>query len=185
MSNYRINQNYAKALLSLARERGEQDRVMDDMRLVERTFKENRELTVVMANPTLRESKKVAILHDLFSPHLCRLSMLFLAHVARQKRACHLRGIAGSYMEQYRDAHGIVYCTMRTAVDVVPEQIEAMKQLVAQHTGKEVELFNLVDKTMFGGFRLMFDNNLYDARIRAKIRKLHIAFSRNDYEGLL
>lgn len=185
MSNYRINHNYAKALLSLAAERNEQEQVMEDMRLVEATFREGRELSAVMANPTLREAKKASILEALFGQHVCRLSLVFLKHVAHQKRAGHLRGIASSYMEQFREANGIVYCTMRTAVDVVPEQIEAMKQLVAQHTGKEVELFNRVDKTMFGGFRLMFDNNLYDARIRAKIRKLHLAFDKNEYESQL
>ena len=34
MNNYRINKNYAKALFMLAAERGQVDRVADDMRLV-------------------------------------------------------------------------------------------------------------------------------------------------------
>jgi hypothetical protein len=38
---------------------------------------------------------------------------------------------------------------------------------------------------MLGSFKLEFDNKMYDARIRTKIRKLRMAFAKNEYESKL
>ena len=54
-----------------------------------------------------------------------------------------------------------------------------------QHTGRKVELQDRTDARMLGGFKLEFDHNMYDARIRTKIRKLRREFARNDYESKL
>ena len=42
-----------------------------------------------------------------------------------------------------------------------------------------------VNAHMLGGFKLEFDHNMYDARLRTKIRKLRKAFSENEYESKL
>ena len=65
MNNYRINTGYAKALFMLATDRGQADRVADDMRLVGGAMAANRELVAVFANPTVRYDKKLAIVRGL------------------------------------------------------------------------------------------------------------------------
>ena len=51
MSNYRINNHYAKALLLLSKDLDVVDRVAEDMRMVSCVCAENRELNVVFGNP--------------------------------------------------------------------------------------------------------------------------------------
>ena len=61
MEDYKVNTNYAKALF-LATENAEQQRaVLEDMRVVARVCVQNRELGVVMANPTIKECKKAGV----------------------------------------------------------------------------------------------------------------------------
>lgn len=60
-----------------------------------------------------------------------------------------------------------------------------MRQLIADFTQKKVDLYSRVDNKMLGGFKLTFDNNMYDARIRTKIKKLRNEFSKNIYESKL
>ena len=62
---------------------------------------------------------------------------------------------------------------------------EMVTRLVSDYTGKQVELHDRTDHKMLGGFKLEFNHNMYDARIRTKIRKLRIEFARNDYESKL
>ena len=56
-------------------------------------------------------------------------------------------------------------------------------EMVAEYTGKTVELHDRTDPKMLGAFKLEFDSKMYDARIRTKIRKLRIEFAKNVYES--
>lgn len=185
MSDYKINTNYAKALFLLASDMQQLDAVMSDMRLVNEVCRENRELGVVFNNPVIPEGKKVAILDDLFASHLSHLSMAFMHFVVKKRRAINLRGISNAYMEMHRNANNVILTDLVTAVEVDEESKAEVTRLVAEYTGKNVELQSRTDDKMLGGFCMRFDNNMYDARIRTKIMKLRQEFEKNIYESKL
>ncbi|MBR1766314.1 MAG: ATP synthase F1 subunit delta [Bacteroidales bacterium] len=185
MNDYRINTNYAKALLMTAEDLKVADRVMDDMRLVFAVCKENRELAVVFANPVVRPDKKGAILRELFADRCHEVTMAFLLFIVRKKRAVNLRGISDAYLSLYRESRGIVLADLVTHQPTAPEANEEVRKLVEQYTGKSVELNARTDPKMLGGFKLEFDHNMYDARLRTKIYKLRKEFAKNIYESKL
>lgn len=185
MNSYRINTNYAKALFMVASETADIDRVADDMRLVGSVFAENRELNVLFANPTVRQDKKAAIVRDLFTDKVSDCTMTFLLFVVRKNRSVSLRGICDAYLSLHRDARGIVLSDLVTHQPIDDKARQTVIDLVAEFTGKQVELLDHTDPNMLGGFKLEFDHNMYDARIRTKIRKLRNEFAKNDYESKL
>ncbi|MBQ9638481.1 MAG: ATP synthase F1 subunit delta [Bacteroidales bacterium] len=185
MNEYRVNLNYAKALMLVASDTDSVDTVCADMRLVYEVCAENRELVVVLVNPCVKESAKLAIVGDIFGSHVSQLSLAFMNFLIRKKRTVNLKGIARTFIELYREQRGIELCEIVTAKEVQPELLDEVRQAVGQYTGKDVELVSRVDNRMLGGYRLMFNNNMYDARLRTKIRKLRIAFSENIYESKL
>ena len=184
MENYRINTNYAKALYLLATDTSSVDTVCNDMKLVEEVCTKNHILNVVFGNPTIREAKKVAIIQELFGEKVEKVTLLFLSFVVRKRRAVNLKGIASAYIDMYRENNNIVLAELRTAVDVdVDEETRAMiRRVVGEYTNQTVELKDITDIRMLGGFCLKFNNYLYDARLRRKLAKLRIEFSKNIYE---
>ena len=62
---------------------------------------------------------------------------------------------------------------------------EAIRKAVGDHTHMEVELQHSVDPSILGGFSVVFDNNMYDARISSQVAKLRKEFSKNIYESKL
>ena len=185
MNDYRINTNYARALLILASERGVADRVADDMRTVRAVCADNHELVVVFANPTVPQDKKAAVVRALFGEHVAEETMAFMLFVVRKNRSVNLRGISDAYLSQWREMRGIMYTDLVTHQPIDDTARRMVTQMVAEHTGKTVELHDRTDSHMLGGFKLEFDHNMYDARIRTKIRKLRIEFAKNDYESKL
>ncbi len=185
MSNYRINTNYAKALFMLATDTGHLDRVADDMKLIGSVMADNRELAVVLGNPVVRGDKKNAIVQDLFAQHVCEDTMAFLAFLVRKNRSINLRGISDAYLALYREAKGIVLSDLVTHQPIDDNARAMVTRMVEEYTGKKVELHDRTDSNMLGSFKLEFDNKMYDARIRTKIRKLRIAFAKNEYESKL
>lgn len=185
MNSYRINTNYAKALIMLASEVDSIDRVADDMRLVGEVAAANRELSAVFTNPVVKSDKKAAILKELFVDRVCEATMAFLVFVVRKNRTANLRGISEAYLEQWRNERGIVLSDLVTHQPIDDSAREMVIRLVGEFTGRTVELHDRTDARMLGGFKLEFDHNMYDARIRTKIRKLRREFARNDYESKL
>lgn len=183
MQDYRININYAKALFLLAAETQMQDQVAQDARLVNEVCAENRELNVVFANPVIKEDKKVGVVTDLFEPRVSKLMMLFLQFVVRKKRSVNLKGITAAYLDLYRESKNRILSKV-TSVDTMGEESLAMvRQLVADYTGKEVELETQQDARLKGGFTVEFDNNMYDASLSTKFLRLRRAFEDNDYQN--
>lgn len=185
MEDYRINVNYAKALFIVASEASMLDDVCRDMRLVGEVCAENRTLNVVFANPVIREGKKVAILNDLFATRVSKISMLFLAFVAKKRRSINLRGIAGAFVEMYRQEKGIVLSHLVTATEVDDNARQAVSDALAKYTKKAVELQTKVYPEIMGGFSVAFDNNLYDATLSTAVARLRKEFSKNVYESKL
>lgn len=182
MENYRININYAKSLFLLATDTDKLDNVFGDMKLISEVCAENHILNVIFANPTIKETKKVAIANDLFTGKVDDVTLLFVNFVIRKRRAINLKGIAKAYMDIYRKDKNIVLSELRTAIDVDDETRALISKIIGEYTHKEVELNTITDNKMLGGFCMTFDNNLYDARLRTKIAKLRKEFSKNIYE---
>lgn len=192
MNNYRINKNYAKALFMLASDRGGvlaerdmTDAVAEDMRLVGRVVAENHALGVVFANPTVRFDKKVAIVDDLFGTVVSEETKAFLRFVVKKNRSVNLRGISEAYLDLYRESKGIVLGELVTHQETDESAREYVSRLIAEYTGKQVELHTSTDPHMLGGFKMEFDHNMYDARLRTKIMKLRKEFAKNEYESKL
>lgn len=185
MNDYRININYAKALFMLATDRGQADRVADDMRFVSDVTAKNHELNVVFGNPTVRHDKKTAIVRALFDGQVCDETMAFLVFVVRKSRSVNLHGISEAYLDLWRDSRGIVRSELVTHQETDESAREFVTRLIAEYTGKQVELHTATDPAMLGGFKMEFDHNMYDARLRTKIMKLRKEFAKNDYESKL
>jgi len=185
MNDYRIHQHYAKALFLLSQDLGTTDTVMQDMTTVETVCTENHVLNTVMGNPTIREDKKRAIVSELFTGHVSETSMAFLLFVVKRKRGVNLRGIAKAFQQLYRDANNIVVAKVRTAAEMTPQLTEQLRKKVADFTHKQVQMECMSTDKMLGGFQLMFDTYLVDARLQTRIDRMRRAFQRNDYESKL
>lgn len=185
MQDYRININYAKALMQLAAETGEQEQVSADMRLVHQVCAENRELNAVFDNPQIKAGKKAGILTELFGEHVCKTTREFLLFVVRKKRSVNLKGISAMYLDLYRESRGIVLSHLTTAHPVDEEtQVLAVKT-IADFTHKQVELQTHVDPAVLGGLAMEFDGYMFDATVAARLAKLRRRFEENVYESKL
>lgn len=185
MQDYKININYAKALFLLAGETQEQDSVAKDMRLVSQVCHENRILNVVFNNPNVKTNQKIGIITDIFASHVCQTTMTFLSFVIRKNRTINLKDISNAYLDLYRDSRNIVLSEFTTALPADEETQAIAKQIIADHTQKEVELVAKTDPDIIGGFSIKFDNTMYDARISTSLAKLRRAFEENTYDAKL
>ncbi len=185
LKNIRVSGRYATALFEIALEISQTDVVRNDMELVKNTVSTSRELLLVFRNPLINVQKKVLILDDLFRARVCDLTLKFLKLIARKRRIVCLDSITESYMQMHDFHMRIKTVFVESAIGLDDETKEKFRSLMADHTSFKIKLIPLIRPELIGGFRLRFDDYIYDASLKSKFVMLKKEFEKNIYERKL
>lgn len=172
--------SYAKALFSLAKERGETETIVRELETVTALVADESALANFFARPWVAATaKKNAAAEVATRLGVSRLTRDFLALVAAQGRADHLGAIAAAYREVMDAEQGIVRARVRTAVPLGDEGRTTLAGRLGQALqGKRVVIEEVVDESLLGGFvaeigSLIVDGSLDGQLARMRARLAH------------
>jgi F-type H+-transporting ATPase subunit delta len=171
MNDSKISVRYSRALFESALEKKILDRVYSDMNYVGQicALQEVREL---LASPVIVPSKKKEILHGVFGKDLCGLTYSLLDMVIKNGRESFLPAITRVFRTDTMRYKGITETVFTTAVKVDDKVKEQIIRFVSSTFKTKVELKEMVDEDIIGGFILRIDDKYIDASIRNKLRKI-------------
>jgi F-type H+-transporting ATPase subunit delta len=186
MSVIRIATRYAKSLIDLAKEQGDLENVVEDIKYFNEAT-DNRDFYLMLKSPIVNATKKQQVIDALFKDKFSELTLSFLSIVLNKGREMHLPEIAAEFMEQYRSYKHISKVKLITATSLSAETISKIKQRLvgSDITDDHVELEVEIDPKILGGFVLDFDDRLYDASIAHQLEKLKKDFTNNDFINAL
>jgi F-type H+-transporting ATPase subunit delta len=167
--------------MDLSAERNETDRIFQDMRLIYTTIQKSRDLALFLRNPIVHADKKQNVLNALFSARVSSLTLAFLNIIASRRREAYLESIARSCVELYHQMKGIVTAHLYVPVKLDDPLRRQMLQYLSQETGKYVELSEIHDPSLIGGFILRWGDKQVDASVSRKLRLLRMSFKENLY----
>lgn len=176
-----LSKRYAQALFGLAVEMKILDKVEKDMRLIRDVMKENRELRIIMAHAVLDGYKKVRILDKIFDGKIENLTKKFLHLITKKGREVHLLVICEAFEDIFRDYMQIMEVTLTTAYHAEKKVTDAILAKLAKVTEKKLEVTEMVDESLIGGFRLEFEDYQYDDSVQVQLKRLGKEFSENLY----
>ncbi len=179
MHESRVASRYAKSLLLLAKEKGVLDFLIHDMNLFAQVCEQNPDFVRAMKNPIINHDKKLSILKKLFEGKVNPITISIFEIVTRKNREEYLPDIAYEFKAQYRELNGIIAAEVTTTFPLTDELRKQFNGLVSK--GKPVELKELVDKDIIGGFILKVGDNQIDESIKSKLQKLKTKFKDNSY----
>lgn len=181
MRGSRVALRFAKSLFDLAIEQNKLDAVYADMQLVESTCANSHDLVVLFGSPVVATDTKKKIVDEVFKANVNELSLAFLQIIVVKRRESYIPAIAAEFVEMYKANKGIETATLTTAVKVDDETRNKIISLVQAKTGKKVELVEVVNADLIGGFVLRYGDNQVDTSIAAKVRELNKEFEKNLY----
>ncbi len=172
-----IPRRYAKALLEVAQDKGLAAEIYSLMQALCRAFDAEPALQTTLANPFVSDADKEALLlaatgdagaaKDLFSDYLVLL--------ARNGRLDIARGVALSYIDQYRGENDIYSVEVESAAALSDESRQRIKELIAKHVGKgTLECTFRVEPSLIGGFRVKVGSERLDASIASQLSQLRL-----------
>lgn len=173
MSQRTVARRYAGALYEEADATGVLDAVDDDVLMLIETLESNGELARFFESPVIPEEKKDAVVRELLSDRVEKLTLRFLRLLIRKDRETMTKPILDQY-QALRDEHrGIVDAEVTVARPLEDEDREALNEALEEKTGKTIRLHVEEDADLIGGLIVRIGDRVFDASVRNKLTNLH------------
>jgi F-type H+-transporting ATPase subunit delta len=163
---------YARSLFQLAAERGNTERILQDIVLYRDTLTREDQLSAVMRSPIISGSRKQAIMEGLFGSRFDSLTSAFFRLVIAKGRESVLHLMAEAYIHEDKKSKGIQEGILLTAAPLTPELRQKLQQKAEKMAGGNVILKEKTDPSLIGGFVLKVGDLQYDASSRTQFEKL-------------
>ena len=178
MAGTRAAIRYAKAVLSLASDQKNAEVVNSDMKLIATTIADNADLDQVLKSSVVKSEVKKSALNQIF-PNLSEVSKGLFDLLVSNKRLDILADVASNYSVLFDQLNGKEKATVTTAVPMTNDLELKVLAKIKELTSKAVELENIVDEDILGGFILRVGDKQYNASISNKLNKLKREFTLN------
>lgn len=165
-----VTSRYTEALYSLAEKQGVLDGVAQD---VERLGAELAlpKVRTFLCNPRLAGAARLAKLEPVMAD-LQPLTQKFVRLLFEKNREQVLLGLAGSFRLRRLEAAGIVEGTVESARPLDGEAIDRLAVSLGAHLAKKVQLENVINPDLVGGFRARIGGRMIDMTLSGRLEKL-------------
>ena len=182
MESLRVASRYAKALLGLASERGELKAVETDINTLSSLVDSSKEFELLLVSPVVKPDQKKAVLTALLKDKLSEVTFMFIILLVSKGREGAIASIVEEVKSQLRAMNNIQAATVKTASPLDEDsRAKILAQVAKLHNG-EVELKEIVDPEILGGFVLRLDDKEIDASIKRQLNTLGRKLTEHDYE---
>ena len=177
MAGTRAAIRYAKAILGLAEGDGKSDVVLQDMKDIVATVTQSKELRAMLQSPVVKGDDKKKVLKEVFKSAHTYTGELISILVAN-KRTALLNQVAQSYISLYNESKGVQTAKVISAVPLNSDLEAKVLAKVKTLTGSDrVQIENVIDETIIGGFILRVGDLQYNASIANQLGRLKREFS--------
>lgn len=171
MNDGKISVRYSHALFESALERKMLDKIYQDMIFISGICTIS-ELKEFLESPIIVPSKKIEILHKVIGGNLEKLTLSFIDMIVKKGRENFLPSIARVFIHETKEHNGITESVLTTAIKVDAKIKQQIVDLISGIFKTKVELKEIIDKDIIGGFVLRVEDNFIDASVKNKLRKI-------------
>ena len=100
------------------------------------------------------------------------ISLLFLNLIVNNKREFYIIGISRYFLNLVKKEKGIKTVVLTTAHELGKKQKDNIASLIRQELKSEIELTELVNEDLVGGFIIRVDDNQLDSSVRSELKKI-------------
>ena len=164
---------YARALLDVAIQEGDPEKVEQELSAVADLYSDTQELQRALTNPAVPVAAKRGIVEALVaktqsSPVLGKLFLM----LADRNLLVLLPELASVYRQRLMEHRQIDRAEVTTALPLAPEQVTQLEQRLVAATGRRVMMTTHVDPSLIGGAVARVGSTVYDGSIATQLAKM-------------
>ncbi len=167
---------YATALFELASEAGAVDSVKADLDRLSALIAESADLARLVKSPVFSAEEQLkAIAAVLGQAGISGLAGNFVKLVAQNRRLFALPRMISDYAALVAAQRGETTAQVTVAAPLSDTHFAALKDALAQQTGKDVNLDVTVDPSILGGLIVKLGSRMVDASLKTKLNSIRHA----------
>jgi F-type H+-transporting ATPase subunit delta len=168
-----VSRRYAKALLNLALETGEHEKVAESLDAVVRAIAASTEARTLAQNPGYTQKQRQQLV-DLLAQRLNLPATLvnFLRLLVDRHRFAELADIARSYRDLVDAQVGRVRGTVTSAQPLPPDELERVRRVLSETTRKSLVLELRTDPALLGGIVAQVGPTVWDGSLKTQLERL-------------
>lgn len=167
----RASIRYAKALMDFAIENKDEKSVVEEMQNILSVMESSSQLDAVLNSPVLPGIQKRKIIDEIF-PKASKILKSFFDLLSQNGREGILGGVAHHYVQLFDKHQGKIAATVTTAVPLTEELEKEVLQKASNLTPLKIQIKNIVDPNIKGGFILRVGDLQYNASIADRLEAL-------------
>ena len=167
----RASIRYAKALMDFAIENKDEKSVVEEMQNILSVMESSSKLDAVLNSPVLPGLQKRKIIDEIF-PKASKILKSFFDLLSQNGREGILGGVAHHYVQLFDKHQGKIAATVTTAVPLTEELEKEVLQKASNLTPLKIQIKNIVDPNIKGGFILRVGDLQYNASIADRLEAL-------------
>ena len=154
------------------------DVVSADMKLIANTIAENKDLSEALQSPVVPSTVKKSILLEVFKKSN-KTTLSLIDTLVANNRIDILEQVASKYNVLFDQSKGIELATVTTAIALTPDLKKKVLAKAKEISGKNVEVENIIDESILGGFILRIGDVQYNASVANQLSKIKREFTLN------
>lgn len=166
---------YARSLYELADSAGGADKITeiaDELEQVCELAREDGAFREFLGSPLVDGDRRRQALTRMFENRVTDLTLRFLLVLNQKGRLGHLESIQTAFDQLVQESFGRVEVDVFTAAPLGNEQVALLKERIGGAIGKEAIVHPYTDSTMLGGLKLRFGDQLIDASVSSRLRRM-------------
>jgi len=166
---------YARALFDVAvQERVDLDRLQQELSGFVALVTGHEALSRALMSPTVPAARKRAAVDALLAQagHVSPVLAKVLGLLADRDRLALLPDLAAAFERRLMDHRQVVRASLATAVALPPDRVAALKDGLAEATGRDVQLETTIDPSLVGGAVARIGSTVYDGSVTTQLEKL-------------
>lgn len=168
-----LGKRYAAALLSFAKENGEEPKVYSEMKCLGQNLRAGSPLTLAFESPVLKTAQKIEVAEKCIEGEMSKTLKSFLGLVIKHNRGKFLRFIVSSFLRLYRSDNGIRDIEIVSTSPISKSDIDSIIMETLPDTDLEkAEIKTREDNDLIGGFVLRADERVLDQSIKNQLLKI-------------
>ena len=164
-----IAETYAEGLYSLAKEEGLAKTILEQLRVLDESFKQEPEFLKILAAPNLEKQKRVGIIDESFRGRVEPYVLNFMKILTEKGYLRQFDDCCKAFRTLYNTDHGILTVKAVTATALTEDQSARLTEKLSGITGKTIELVNQIDPAVLGGVRLDYDGKRVDGTVQNRL----------------
>lgn len=178
MSIQTVARRYATALADVAISRREERDVQAEIDLWAAMIEDNPQLKEIFSNPTIPYEQKSRVVQELISRSRVReTTAAFIQVLLKNQRLDQLKDIADRFGLLLDDRAGVVAASVTTARPIPEDQQSALRDVLANVTGKTVRLSFETDEAIIGGVVARIGSTIFDGSVQSQLQRLAVELS--------